>query len=658
MRIGVDYYPEHWPRELWKEYARLMSEAEIKVVRLAEFAWSRLEPSEGIYCFDWLDDAIETLANKKIEVVLGTPTAAPPVWMIEKYPDILPVDDKGLRLGFGSRLHRCLSHPRFRQASQAITQAMIDHYYNHPNVIGWQTDNEIGSGPPRCVCDLCQKGFQSWLKKKYSTIDQLNKQWGTVFWSQEYQTWQQIPAPRQPATGGALTHNPSLLLDYYRFHSDLIADFQHQQVQIIKAKAPHQFITHNTMGAFDIYDHFKFSEDLDFVSLDNYPTMAESPAFYLDLTRGLKEMKFWIMEQRSGPCGWATMTENTRPGQIRMWAWQAAARGADTVVFFRWRSCLSGTEQFWHGIIGHDNVPRRRYEEVKTLGKEFVKVSPELDGSIVKNDVAIINSYDEIWSLQIQPQTEGYNYWLQGKKFHHAFTRKGVGVDVVGLHTDFSQYKIIVFPSLYLLTPEVAEKISNYVRQGGAVLFSVRTGVKNWNNFAWDIPLPGLLRECAGIEIGDYDAVGAQTKNCIHTRTGQTYSVGTWCDIIDLNGAESLAEYTGEFYQNRPAFTVNRMGKGQAFYLGTIAEDSFYDQLVEQWIRELNLDAYPGLPGSVEASWRKKGDQRFLFLINLSNLQQQIPIREHFDDLLRGGALNGSHITLKPFGVEIFRAKT
>jgi len=462
-----------------------------------------------------------------------------------------------------------------------------------------------------------------------------------------------VPAPRQTAQGGPGAHNPALLLDYRRFHSDLIVEFQHRQVQRIRAGAPHHFVTHNTMWLFDVFDHFEFSRDLDFVSLDNYPTMAESPAIYLDLARGLKEKNFWIMEERCGPCGWTNMTETTRPGQIRMWGWQAVSRGADTVVFFRWRSCRSGTEQFWHGIIGHDNVPRRRYQEVKTFGSEVEKLSPVLDGSVVQNEVAVINSYDQIWALQIQPQTAGYHYWVQGKKFHQAFTRCGVGVDVVGLHAEFNRYKVIVFPSLYLLTPEIAEKIAHYVRQGGTAMFTVRTGVKDWNNLAWDQPLPGLLGDCAGVEIGDYDAAGSQYPNHIRTRDGQTYGAATWCDIIDLKGAEVLAAYTEEYYAGRPALTLNHLEKGRAYYLGTVADDAFYTDLVGQWVKELGLAAYPGLPAGVEASWRQKDGRKFLFLINLSTAAQQVPLSGSFYDLLNEVNLTGGRLDLAPYDVKI-----
>jgi len=657
MRLGVDYYPEHWHEDRWKIDAKLMRDAGFSVVRLAEFAWSRLEPSEEVYDFSWLDRAIDTLDDAGIKTVLGTPTAAPPAWMIERYPDILPVDVQGVQQGFGARLHRCFSNPHYREYARAVTVAMVDHYKGWPQVIGWQTDNELGEGPARCVCDTCAERFRQWLKRKYGTLDTLNAQWGAYFWSQEYRAWHQIPAPRQTPYG-QVYHNPSLLLDYWRFVSDLIVEFHREQARIVKAIAPHQFVTHNMMGLHcHSYDHFAFGAEVDFVSWDNYPPPTGSVAMAHDLMRGIKGANFWVMEEKSGPTGALKMSPTPRPGQIRMWTWQAVARGADAVVYFRWRSCRGGAEQFWHGILNHDAVPRRRYREIKEVGAEFEQLSPAVAGTTVENDVAIVYSYDQVWAHNIQPQTDGLTYWLHGEKFHSAFSRAGVGVDIIGLSADFSKYKLVIFPSLFLLDEKIANRIVGYIKNGGWALLTARTGVKNWNNLAWDKPLPGLLAECAGIEIDEYDAISNRGQNGVRTADGKEYSVTIWCDIIDLKGAEPLARYTGDFYKDRPAITVNQCGSGRAYYLGTVPEDAWYRDMVQIYVKELSLADYPGLPEGVEASWRVAPDKKLLFLVNITGEERCAPLHGKFRNLLgEPGASEKpvtGQVTMPSYGVRV-----
>ncbi len=658
MRLGVDYYPEHWPEERWATDVKLMREAGLSVVRLAEFSWTKMEPQEGVYDFEWLERAVELLGRNGMSVVLGTPTAAPPAWLLERYPDIRPMDEQGRRHNFGTRIHRCMSNPNMRAASRAITQAMVEQFKDNPHVIAWQTDNELGSVPARCYCDSCAEAFRQWLQVKYGDLETLNREWFNYFWSQEVTSWNQVTPPYHvvyPHTA----HNPSRLLDYYRFASDVIVNFQREQIEIMRELAPRQQVTHNLMGLYCLdFDHYELAQDLDFISWDNYPSLTH--ALEHDVMRGIKQQNYWVMEQRSGPCGWQAMSPTTKPGQIRLWSYQSLAHGADTIVYFRWRSCLGGTEQYWHGILNHDGQPRRRYREVAQVGQEFAKLSAAIDGTTVKNEVAIANSYDQIWAYQIQPQTTGgLDYWPIGRKFHEAFTRAGVGLDVVGLHADFNQFKLIVFPSLYLLNEALVRKIEAYVRQGGQVVLLPRTGVKNWNNVAHDTTLPGLLAQCAGIELEEYDAIGKEGKNKITGKDGKEYGVTTWCDVIVPTGAEVLATYAEDFYKDQPAITCNNHGQGKVWYLGTFPEDSFYNDLVQGWIDELKLKHVPGLPENVEAAWRVAEGKEILFLLNLTAEEKEVPLPTVFEDLLDGSEEIKTKPVLKlePFGVAILQKK-
>ena len=362
MYFGVDYYPEHWPEERWEKDAGMMKEANINVVRLAEFAWAKIEPDEGVYDFSWLDRAIAVLALAGIKTVLGIPTAAAPKWLMDKHPDMYPVDMHGLVKGFGTRRHYCANHSMYREYTRKITAKMVEHYKDNPNIVAWQTDNEFGDN---CYCDNCRDTFRTWLKKKHGTVEILNNEWGTVFWSQTYRSFDEVPVPgysssdgfSQTASGSALStpynHNPGLLLDYRRFCSDSYVAYQDIQIGEIR-KRSRLPITHNYMGHYNELDYFKLGENLDFISWDNYPNNMwgrsdyKTTAMAHDLMRGIKNSNFWVMEQQSGPCGWHSMGDTPEPGQIRLWTYQAIAHGADAIVYFRWRACTFGIEQYWY----------------------------------------------------------------------------------------------------------------------------------------------------------------------------------------------------------------------------------------------------------------------------------------------------------------------
>jgi len=648
MILGVDYYPEHWDEERWPVDAQLMADAGITVVRLAEFAWSRLEPREGDFQFAWLDRALDVLSARGIRAVLGTPTAAPPAWMIEKRRDILPLDELRQVRDFGARLHRCLANPTFRAYSRAITEAMATHYADHPAVIGWQTDNELTGN--RCYCNVCAAGFREWLRARYGTLDALNAAWGTVFWSQDYTAWPQVPLPWRTACGH-LAHNPSLLLDYYRFASDTTVAFQREQVEILREHSPRHFVTHNMMGLHDGVDYYDLAADLDFISWDNYP--SDSAALPHDVMRGIQGRNFWIMEEKCGHTGWNTMSPVPRPGQIRAWAWQAVAHGADAVVFFRWRSCRSGTEQFWQGILNHDGVPGRRYEEIARFGREFEQLGSAIEGTTPRNDVAILYAYDQIWALQVQPQAPGFGFRVWLERYHEALRRLGVGADVVSAEADLSRYRLVICPPLYLLSDALAERIESYVAAGGHVVLSARTGVKNQVNFACAEPLPGPLTRVAGAAVEEYDALGEARKD-IELRDGARFHVSTWCDVLRPEGADVVGTYVGDFYKGRPAITVNRHGDGMAWYVGTLAEPRFFRHFLHSVADTLRLRCVARLPKGVEVGCRDDDRGRILIVTNLTGQRRQVQLHDPCEDVL-AKAITAGVIAIEPYGVRVLR---
>lgn len=671
IHFGTDYYPEHWHRERWETDARLMQEMGIQVVRMAEFSWHKMEPVEGQYDFDWLEDAIALLGKHGIKSILGTPSAAPPAWMINKHPDILPVDKLGIRRGFGGRHHDCQSNSTYRKYITGMVTAMTKRFANNPNVIGWQTDNELGNSHDElCMCDSCRKSFQGWLQKKYDTVEALNVAWGTHFWSQEYNSFDEIFAPRITTTG----ENPSAILDWKCFHSDLIVDFQQMQVDIIRENCPNHFITHNCMSFAPTVNYFDLNKNLDFASHDQYPGgfYAIMPhehnhdmAANLDITRGFKHQNFWIMEQQSGITGWEIMGRAPQPGQLSAWAEQSVAHGADAVVFFRWRTCTAGTEQYWHGILPHSGNPGRRYEELKEMIARMKPAMDDMEGSMPNSEVAIVFSYRQEYAIKIQPQHPDLNYVGQLKKYYKELYRRNVPVDFVQDTDDFGKYKLLIAPLQYLMTPELAQKYFDYVQKGGRLLLTMRTGVKDANNICMsDRELPGTLGDLCGIEIRDYDclrdvmvqvdatAMMDSDICCGQGVCGEQKGVmfgSKWADIITLKGAESIADYASEFYAGTPCITRNQYGDGTAFYIGTEPEEALMAQLMDTLLADAGVESLGTSDEGVELAIREKDGRKWLFAINFNETSAGYEVPEGYT-LLQGEESG----TLKPFEMHLY----
>ena len=368
--FGVCYYPEQWPESYWEEDARRMQECGVNTVRMGEFGWALMEPREGHYDFSLFDRAIETLGRHGIKTIFGTPTAAPPKWLTHKYPEVLDVFETGQPANDQSRRQYCYNSPVYRQFSRKIVEALARHYRDNTNIIGWQIDNEMNNENPECFSESCRTAFRLWLQQKYGTLDELNARWGTVVWSQIYSDWSQIDLPfPTPAF-----HNPALMLDYKRFISDSATDYLNDQVEILRRYRPDDFLTHN--GAFKNINYYNFSRALDLHAFDNYPTFNNSPRYStgaaLTLVRGFNG-RMMIMEQLTGPAGQTYMLRTPQPGETRLWAMQAIAHGADGLLHFRWRSALRGAEEYWYGVLDHDNVPRARFEEFKQEGSNCRK---------------------------------------------------------------------------------------------------------------------------------------------------------------------------------------------------------------------------------------------------------------------------------------------
>lgn len=660
MFYGADYYPEQWPEERWEKDAQLMREANINIVRLAEFAWAKIEPKEGVFNFDWLDKAIDILSHNKIKVILGTPTATPPKWLIDKHPDILPVDYNGNILGFGSRRHYCPNNPIYHDYTRKIVRKIAEHYKNNSNVIYWQIDNEFGCHKASCYCNNCLNSFRNWLKEKYITIESLNESWGTVFWSQIYPDWENLIVPKLTLT----SHNPSLLLDYKRFMSDSWVKYQKIQIDSIKDIIPNAQITHNFMGLFNQIDYFNLSKDLDFVSWDNYPVahfqnfsfeiknLSEKTALSHDVMRGLKKQNYWVMEQQSGPTGGEEVGRQLIPYETRLWVYQAIAHGADAIVYFRWRTASAGSEEYWHGILDHDGIPRRRYEEIKITGEEIKKIENIIEGSTVNSEVAIMRSFDNEWVFEIQPHKKGFSYMYNLNKYFQYFYKENIPVDIINPLDNLEKYKLVIAPGLIMFNQDILQNILSYLEKGGIFLTTFRAGSKNWDNRMNTNSLVGPLKDILGIDIDEYGTIPDGEEFTI--KSGFEYGkASVWYDVINPISAQVLGTYESGYIKGKPFFTKNNFNTGLAFYVGTLPDDMILQKIMKTVIKDINLKSYPiSGDAGVEIIARTKDEKNFYFVLNFNNKESEIFVEKPMKDILTSEKVEKS-TRIKPLGVRI-----
>ena len=502
--LGVCYYPEHWPEVQWAEDAARMAKLGLTWVRIGEFAWSRMQPQAGTYSFDWLDRAIDTLGAAGLKVVLGTPTATPPRWMLDRYPDMLAVDREGRPRGFGSRRHYCFSHKGYLDECEQIVTALARRYGRNPHVGAWQTDNEYGCHDTTIsYSKAAEAGFRDWLAQKYQSPDALNRAWGNVFWSMEYSDFDQINLPNLMVTEG----NPSHLMDFRRFSSDQVVVFNRAQAAIIRKHSPYP-IAHNYMGQVTEFDHFKVGADLEIASWDSYPLgflsdrVPASPehkrrfahqgdpdfqAFHHDLYRAVGRGRWWIMEQQPGPVNWAPYNPDPLPGMARLWAWEAFAHGAEAVCYFRWRQAPFAQEQMHAGLLRPDSVAAPAHDEAAQVARELADM-PNID--LAPADVALIFDYASDWAWQIQPQGRGFHYFWLSFHMYKGLRRLGLNIDILPPDTaDLSAYKLVLAPGLMTLSDPLKAALAAH---RGASLLGPRTNSKT-ADFAIPVPLPPNL---------------------------------------------------------------------------------------------------------------------------------------------------------------------
>ncbi len=631
---GSPYYPEQWDEATRAQDAERMAAAGWNMVRMAEFAWDLLEPQPGQYNFHLFDQAIQRLGERGIVTMLCTPTATPPRWLTYAYPEMLRVDASGVVMQHGSRQHACYANEVLRDHSQRITRVMAEHYRDNPYVVGWQTDNEFNCHFPECHCESCQAAFRDFLRERYNNdIAALNRAWGAAFWAQTDSDLAQIEPPKSPRP----THpNPSHMLDYYRYISASVTAFQHDQVLILREAASHRaaqpgwFITHN--GLFRHIDYRgQFTRDLDFLSYDVYPffdphaaTRPLTQAFALDEARAWSG-NFFVPEQQSGPGGQSDYFHDTpEPGEMRRMAYTSIARGADGLMFFRWRTARFGAEEYWCGVLDHDNVPRRRYQEAARLGEELKRVGPAVLGTHVFVNIGIAAA-DQAAADAHAAMTLGLPSPREvAQQAHSFFYRRGYAVGCVHPSDDLSGLELYILPHWAVFDPAWVDNLTAFVERGGVLVVGARTASKDLNNHVVAQTLPGALAELCGVTVEEYghqnDPAGRPLW--VYLPTAESPSQ-TWYEAIrPAEGAqvEVIGTWKGRHLTGQPAVSLRRVGQGMVIYVGATLTPDLLEALLAEIEKQRPLTRlWPFAPEGVQVVRREDGKKRLWFFINESD---------------------------------------
>ena len=628
--LGVCYYPEHWPEEMWITDAENMIKNGISWVRIAEFAWSRIEPSSGVFDWNWLDKIVDILGSNGLKIVMCTPTATPPKWLVDQMPDMVAIDENGQARKFGSRRHYSFSHIGYQKESQRITKAVAERYGQNNFVKAWQTDNEFGCHETTyswCLSTL--REFRIWLEKKYQNIDDLNKSWGNVFWSMEYRSFEEIELPNLTVTEA----NPSHNFDFRKFSSDQVKNFNYQQVKILNDYSPGRPISHNFMGHFTEFDHREICKDLNIAAWDSYPlgflqnmqTIAREDkklledcynigdpdfqSYHHDLYRGMGRL--WIMEQQPGPVNWARYNPIPIAGAVRMWTWEAFAHDAEVVSYFRWRQAPFAQEQMHAGLMYRDNTPAIGSHEAMQVSNEIQMLNlPETQ----KSEIALLHDYEACWITELDGQTEDFHYTRLMIDFYKSVRVNGGSLDIVGKKADFTGYKLIIVPSFVHLETDTFKKM---VSSGAKILAGPRTGIKNRN---FQIP-ENLSLEGLGYKVKRVDALPYELPVEVEWK-GQKGKLHVWREQGDSSGISE-----GKSEDGFPVITSGNQGS----YLCGWPDEALLSSIMKEQMTMAGLKPIT-LPEYLRV--RQRGD--LLFFTNYGKKNVDIP------DAFQGEILLGS----------------
>jgi beta-galactosidase len=636
--LGVCYYPEQWDSAKWPEDLSAMRDLGLRYVRVGEFAWSRLEPAPGKYQFGWLQEVLDLAAERELSVVLGTPTATPPKWLVDRMPDMLAVDDQGRPKTFGSRRHYCFSHLGYRTEAARIVTKLGETFGQHSAIAAWQTDNEYGCHDTALsYSEAARIAFRKWLADKYQTIDRLNQAWGNAFWSMEYRGFDEVELPNLTVT----EPNPAHVLDFRRFSSYQVKTFNVEQVEIIRRFSPGRTILHNFMGEFLGFDHFDVANDLDAASWDSYPLGAltlldvpethkrkflrsgdpDFPAFHHDLYRTCGRGRCWVMEQQPGPVNWAPYNPSPYPGMVRLWTHEAFAHGAEVVSYFRWRQAPFGQEQMHTGLNRPDGTPDVATDEIRATVKELDAASSNGDHESAHASVALVFDYEAAWTLAIQPQGENPDYFTLALSFYRSVRRLGLNVDIVPQTANLDPYKLVLVPSLPILQAELVASLKNF---RGRAVFGPRTGSKTHDfQIPSNLP-PGPLQELFPMRVVRVESL-PDFEPIPVTWRGASYQCRYWLEQVQTPGTPWIMSTNGSGI----AFTHETFT-----YLPTTPEQSLLDAMIEDIVSRTGLQTFL-LPEGLRT--RVRGNLRYFF--NYGPTPVMLPVSKETEFIVGGADL-------------------
>lgn len=672
MVLGTCYYPEHWPENLWEEDLERMLECGIQVIRIAEFAWSKVEPYEGVFTYEFFDRFLDLAREKGMKVIFCTPTATPPAWLTEKYPEVLNGTIDGVLFRHGGRRHYNYNSPVYQEKTRIITEAFASHYGPHPAVIGWQIDNELNCERDEFYSEGDTAAFRVFLQKKYGSLDKLNEAWGTTFWNQTYTDWKEVHIPRTTPSNNT---NPHEVLDYTRFISDSACRYAKLQSDIIrKYVKPGDFITTN--GLFSNLDNQRMAgESLDFIMYDSYPNFAFTKENYEKFSatlqdrmwsRNLTEVRavspnFGIMEQQSGANGWNNRmaAPTPKPGQMTLWTMQSAAHGADYVSYFRWRTCTMGTEIYWHGILDYSGRENRRLREVREIHRKFQAIS-EAAGSRYEARTAVLKDYDNIWDAQLDiwhgdvDRLSQQSLFLAAQKSHTPMDYVYLREDTTA--EDLKKYQVIFYPHPVIVNQQRAAILEEYVEAGGCLVLGCRSGYKDMTGKCVMDRLPGLLAKISGTDIPEYTRVNPDDEPVYIDWDGIRLEAAVFNDQLEplTADAQVLGRYENCYYAGSPGLICNVLGAGKVYYFGA----AFTEETARVFLEKLGA-ASPyadvlELPRECELAVREKDGRKYYFVLNYKKTPVKIQVKEALVDLYTGETVSGQ-VELEAFGTKVYR---
>ncbi len=645
---GGDYNPDQWDEETIEEDMRFFRKAGINLLTLPVFSWARLEPEEGVYDFEWLDRIIDRIWAAGIHVCLATPTSAQPAWLSIRYPEVLPVDIAGRKRTHGMRVFFCVNSLKYRERAAAIAEEMAKRYAHHPALVMWHVSNEYGT---YCYCPACQAKFRVWLKRRYGTIQELNKRWHTSFWGRIVGNFEEVTLPTE--LNDDYRFNPAIQLDYLRFVTDSTAECFLNEYKVLKKYNPEIPIQTNMSGFIKKLDQFTMTKNLDVVGWDNYPWPDDPPYFVAmkhDIMRGLKGGQSYILtEQSPNQQNWQPYNLLKRPGEVRRLSYQAMAHGADTCLFFQMRQSIAGQEKFHGAVISHSGREDTRvFRETVRLGEELAAIGDAFIGARTPARAGILLDWNNWWALELSSgPTKDMNYLKTISLYYETLYRQNIAVDFLPYDASLEGYRLILAPMLYMTKGDVAKRLQDFVQKGGTLVTTVMSGLVDENDRCAFGAYPGLLKEMLGIWVEETDALRPYEKNRMRVLapvlSREEYDCGFLCDIIHPEGgAKVLAVYQQDFYAGSPCVTVNDFGKGQAYYIGTQPEQAFLQELMRKVAADCGLrPLYPAMEG-VEVTLRVNERNRVVFTLNHNKEEAWVDFgKDRLTDLVTGQILSG-----------------